>query len=137
MHQIIALLMHFGIFITPVEILHKQFLHGRITHESFFKKLKPRQYVRFIEFHRNAKEQLQQSLDMGMADTEESEKISQLFEEFPLAKMMMEGEGVLLTPSDRRRAFFALNQLDNLIENGTLEKRVLGKKAGNIVGQSN
>jgi hypothetical protein len=137
MHLIIALLMRFGVLITPVEILHKQFLHGRITHESFFKRLKPRQYERFIEFHRNAKVELQKSFDMGMADTVMSEKITELFNEFPLAKMMMEGEGVLLTPSDRRRVYFALNQLDNLIENGTLEKRVLGKKAGNIVGQSN
>lgn len=137
MQQIIALLMHFGILATPVEILHRQFLHGRVTHENFFKRLKPRQYERFVEFHQNTKQELQQSLEMGMADTEESEKISQIFEEFPLAKMMMEGEGIILTPSDRRRVFFALNQLDNLIENGTLEKRVLGKKAGNIVGQSN
>lgn len=128
---------YLGLFKTPVDVLHKLFLHGRITHEKFFKTLRPKQIDEFILYHKKAKQELEKSMEMGLVDNESSEVVAKLIKEFPMAEYLMEDNGILLTPAKRRRAYFALNQLDNLIENETLEMRVRGKRKQNYIGSSN
>lgn len=128
-----------GLYKFSVELLHREYLIGKMSQNDLFDLLHPKQIVAFVEFHKEVKEEFDRSEDLGINRLDEkSEVFRQIIEQSPLLQNIIEeANGRIMSRRDRLRMFFALNQLDNLIEDGRLEKGIKGNRGKNVVRRIN
>jgi hypothetical protein len=119
----------------PVAQLYKDYLFGQASLRHLGQLLRPDQLGEFVEHHKAMRQQFEESDDIGLTRLDE---MSQVFQDLvrgsPFLQAAIEAQGgMLLETEDRRRVFFALNQLDRLIESGQLEQTVRRTKKQNVV----
>lgn len=136
-HIIIIYLVKFGLYKIPVKDLHRDYILGEMPLDGLYSFLQSSQIEAFIEHHNRVKIDFDKSGDMGLNKLDEiSPELTNFINQNPeLKAMIMQQGGELLSLQTRRRLFFALSQLDTVIENGMLEKRVKGKRKENLIGR--
>jgi len=93
----------------------------------------------FVLHHKEVKEAFDLSDKLGLNDIDDrSEAFTQILSKIPLLEEVVRlNGGVLMDKRTRLRTYFALSQLDGLIEDGELEQKVRGSRRENLVRRIN
>ena len=128
-----------GLYTFDPERLHQDYLMGELDAGLLLKLLDPGRIQDFIEYHSEIKGQFEASTELNSKGSEMlTAKLREYIENDPLlSRLLAANNGMLFSNQDRRRMFFALSQIDRLIEED-LEKLVNARQGKrNIVRRAN
>lgn len=132
---LLVILYKLHLIVIPVSDIHRGYLRSEITFDGLCSKLRLKQMDEFIAYHEQVKKEFEETSNKGINDLDEmSEEFRDIIEGSPGLRALIESQnGLFLNARDRNRFYCALMQLDNAIEKGLLEQRLMGKSGVNVV----